>query len=71
MLLNLNEWIRVESVFELFDYYCLGYHLLDEVRSSFEGEGKKKEEKKNSRAYTGERLKRGVENVAEDNKGGR
>lgn len=54
MLLNLNEWIRVESVFELFDYYCLGYHLLDEARSSFEGEGKKKEEKKLTGVHRGE-----------------
>lgn len=53
MLLNLNEWIRVESVFELFDYYCLGYHLLDEVRSSFEGE-EKKEEKKLTDVHGGE-----------------
>lgn len=53
MLLNLNEWIRVESVFELFDYYCLGYHLLDEIRSSFEGE-EKKEEKKLTDVHGGE-----------------
>lgn len=56
MLLNLNEWIRVENVFELFDYYCLGYHLHEPrriLRSSFEGE-EKKEEKKLTDVHGGE-----------------